>query len=259
MLSGEREVRDDTTGAGPARLRTPVRDRSRTVSDQADQRPQRRDAVSDAMTEIARELRAPLFSISSAAQLLRLRAGEDPVVEKNAGRILREVERLTRIAAGLQEFGRLQCPVLAAGDPDDVWDRVIERHRTTLEAKRLSLHRRRADPPRLCPIDAEQLGQVFDRLLLNAAHASPQGNEVTLTTSTVPAGAWRLRLHNSGPAIPADVLPRVFDMFQSSEAAVSGLGLAVCRRIIDGHDGTISVDSSPEAGTTVTVSLKAIE
>jgi signal transduction histidine kinase len=259
MLSGEREVRDDTRDAGPARLRTGPRDRSRTVPDQPDQRPQRRDAVSDAVTEIARELRAPLFSISSAAQLLRLRAGEDPVVEKNVGRILREVERLTRVAAGLQEFGRMRYPVLAPGNPDDVWDRVIERHRTTLEARQLSLHRRRADPPRLCPIDDEQLGQVFDRLLLNATHAAPQGGEVTLTTSTGPAGAWRLRLHNAGPAIPADVLPRVFDMFQSIESATSGLGLALCRRVIDGHDGMISVDSSPEAGTTVTVSLKAVE
>ncbi len=215
----------------------------------------RLEAIGEVAAGVAHELRNPLFGISSAAQLLRFRAREDPVVEKNVGRILREVERLNRMATELLEFGRPRTISIRTGDPDGVWDDVLEGQRGRLESRSLQLRRTRADPPARCPIDHEQLAQVFVNVLLNAVDAAPEATDLTLTTATLASGAWRCRLQNGGAPVPPDALRRAFEIFFSTKPGGTGIGLALCQRIIEEHRGTITLDSSAEAGTTVTIVL----
>jgi len=215
---------------------------------------------------VAHELRNPLFGISSAAQLLRFRAREDPVVEKNVGRILREVERLNRMVTALLEYGRPTALRLQPGDPDAVWDEVLEGYRGRLESRALVLHRTRAAPPTppASPasvhwaLDPEQLAQVFVNVLVNAIDAAPEASDLVLASTVLPNRAWRCRLTNGGPAIPPETLARVFEIFYSSKPGGTGIGLALCQRIIEEHRGTISLESIPECGTTVAITLPAV-
>jgi signal transduction histidine kinase len=217
----------------------------------------RLEAIAEVAAGVAHELRNPLFGISSAAQLLRFRAREDPVVEKNVGRILREGERLNRIATELLEFGRPSPLNLRPADPDAVWDEVLESQRGRLESRSLQLRRTRADPPARCLVDHQQLAQVFVNLLLNAAEAAPEASDLTLGAGTIRGGAYRCRLHNGGPPIPPDALGRAFEIFFSTKPDGTGIGLALSHRIIEDHHGTIELESSTDAGTTVTVVLPA--
>ncbi len=215
----------------------------------------RLEAIGEVAAGVAHELRNPLFGISSAAQLLRFRAREDPVVEKNVARILREVDRLNKMVTSLLDFGRPAAAHLAPGDPEAIWDEVLE-----VEAERLSnagLHMRRVRPehPVRCLIDAEQLKQVYLNILVNAVDAAPAGSELVLVSSVLVSGGWRCRLSNGGPCIPPEVLPHVFEFFFSTKPGGSGIGLALCQRILDEHGGSIAIDSVPEAGTTVTLAL----
>jgi signal transduction histidine kinase len=213
------------------------------------------DAAAQISAGIAHELRNPLFGISSAAQLLRYRASEDPVIEKNVGRILREVERLNRMVTSLLEYGRPRPLRLAPADPDDVWDAVLDENRGQLESRSLRVDRTRATPPSACAVDAEQLKQVFVGALTNAVEAAPPASDLALDSEALPDGGWRCRLRNGGPPIPADDLPRVFEVFFSTKPGGTGLGLALARRIVEGHGGTITIASSPERGTTLTIDL----
>jgi signal transduction histidine kinase len=215
----------------------------------------RLEAIGEVAAGVAHELRNPLFGISSAAQLLRFRVKDDPVVEKNVGRILREVERLNNMVTALLEYGRPNPIVLAPGDPDAVWDEVLENQRGRLESRALLLHRTRAEPPVHCAIDQPQLAQVFINLLVNATDAAPEGSDLTLQSTVLPNGGWRCRLHNGGPAIPPEVLPRVFEIFFSTKSGGTGIGLALCQRIIEEHRGAIAMESAPELGTVATVTL----
>jgi signal transduction histidine kinase len=217
----------------------------------------RLEAIGEVATGIAHELRNPLFGISSAAQLLRFRVKEDPVVEKNVGRILREVERLNRMVGSLLDYGRPRGLVLAPGDPDAVWDEVLELQQGRLEAKALRIARTRPAAPARCAIDAEALAQVFVNVLVNAVDAAPEASDLALHSTLLPTGTWRCRLHNGGPAIPPEVLPRVFEIFFSNKTGGTGIGLALCQRIVDEHRGGIGIESSPEAGTVVTIHLPA--
>jgi signal transduction histidine kinase len=214
----------------------------------------RLEAISEVSAGVAHELRNPLFGISSAAQLLRFRVKDDPVVEKNVGRILREVERLNSMVTSLLEYGRPSPIRLETGDPDDVWDEVLEGQRGLLESRAILLERTRAARS-ACAIDAQQLAQVFVNLLVNATDAAPEGSDLTLTSSVLPTGMWRCRLQNGGAAIPPDVLPRVFEIFFSTKPGGAGIGLPLCQRIVEEHGGMISLESAPASGTTATVLL----
>jgi signal transduction histidine kinase len=215
----------------------------------------RLEAIGEVAAGVAHELRNPLFGISSAAQLLRFRAREDPVVEKNVGRILREVERLNRIATELLEFGRPRSLSLKPADPDAIWDDVLENQRGRLESRSVQLQRTRAEPPARCFVDVEQIAQVLVNVLFNAIDAAPEASDLTLVSATLPTGGWRCRLTNGGDPIPPDVLRRAFELFFSTKPGGTGIGLALCQRIVEEHHGSISLESGPEAGTTVTIAL----
>lgn len=206
---------------------------------------------------IAHELRNPLFGISSAAQLLRFRVQEDPVIEKNVGRILREVERLNTLTSALLEFGRPAPLRKAPVDPDAIWDDVLGLQRGRLESRAINVVRGRAQPALRVDGDAEQLAQLFTHLLVNAIDAAPEGTDLALAAAALPDGSWRGRLTNGGPPIPADVLARAFDVFFSTKPGATGIGLPTAQRIAEAHGGSLSLESSGVGGTTAVVILPA--
>jgi signal transduction histidine kinase len=218
------------------------------------QRKAQLDAVGHIATGIANELRAPVLGISSAAQLLRFRSADDPVIEKNVGRILREADRLNRMIAGLLEFGRLEPLHLSSADPDDVWDTVLERQRGALESRSILVQRARASDGFRSSIDADQIAVAFTHLLENAIEASPEAGDLVLS-STSDARGWSCRLHNGGEIIASDALPQVFEMFFTTRPGSAGIGLAIARRILEAHDGTIEIASVAASGTTVVIAL----
>ena len=239
--------------AGIARQAATAMDRAHDVDRLAHR--QRLEAIGEVSAGIAREMRNPLFGISSAAQLLRFRVRDDPVIERNVGRILREVERLNGVVSSLLEYGRPAPMQTAPADPDSIWHALLLARRGLLESRALVVRHQHAEPRSTCEVDAEQIGVVFSNILANAVDAAPEGSDLTLTTTSMPNGTWRCRLHNEGAPIPPDVLAHAFDLFFSTKPGGAGVGLALCQRILDDHGGTISLESTADSGTTVTITL----
>ena len=239
--------------AGIARQAATAIDRARDVDRLAHR--QRLEAIGEVSAGIAREMRNPLFGISSAAQLLRFRVRDDPVIERNVGRILREVERLNGVVSSLLEYGRPAPMQTALADPDTIWHSVLTTKRGLLESRALVARHHPAAPRSTCELDAEQIAVVFSNVLANAVDAAPEGTDLVLTSSSMPNGTWRCRLHNEGAPIAPEALPRVFDLFFSTKPGGAGVGLALCQRILDDHGGTIGIESTADSGTTVTITL----
>jgi len=212
-------------------------------------------AIQDVAAGLAHELRNPVFSIASAAQLLRYRVGDDPVIETNVGRILREVERLNGLVAALLEFGRPAPPHLVEGNPDEAWERALAAHRGAIESKGLHLRRTAPSGHARRPLDIEQLTHAFSNLLSNAIEAAPPHTDLTISSGTAGDGSWRASLTNAGPAVPADMLPRVFDLLTTTKSGHAGVGLPIAQRIVAAHGGAMQLVSDAMLGTTVTVVL----
>jgi PAS domain S-box-containing protein len=168
-------------------------------------------------------------------------------------------ERVRRIVQGLRSFSRSEeekrVPIVLA----DVLEAAIRltgnelRHRAQLI--------RDLGPVPLVVADDGRLTQVFINLLVNAAHAIPEGrsddNRITVRTRTDEAGRAVIEVADTGQGISPEVQARVFDPFFTTKdvGEGTGLGLSICHGIVSGLGGQISIDSTPGHGTVVRVVL----
>ncbi len=106
-------------------------------------------------------------------------------------------------------------------------------------------------------VDANQLSQVLMNLLLNAAQATPEGGHITVFAERVPsADRVEIRIVDTGCGIPPEVLPHVFEpFFTTKRGKGTGLGLSISQTYVRSHDGEIQIESIPNRGTTVTITL----
>ncbi len=166
------------------------------------------------------------------------------------------IERMRQLVTSLRSFGR---PDQAEVDRVDVHDGIeaaltILRHE--LEG-RIEVRREYASLP-LLECYPQQLGQVFMNLLMNAVQAIPERGEITIRTG-LSEDAVRVEIEDTGTGIAPEYVSRIFEpgFTTKGERVGMGLGLLITQQIIDRHQGSIAVRSTPGRGTTFTVSLPA--
>jgi signal transduction histidine kinase len=148
--------------------------------------------------------------------------------------------------------------VPAAVDLVGVLDEALETCRVQASEKNQRLDCHVGLGSRLVYADRARLMQVFSNLLGNALKFTPEGGHIHVRAELEGEGAVRVSVADTGPGIPADDVPHLFDPFwQSKDGAAlgTGLGLAIARGIVEAHGGTISVDSRPGEGSTFTFTL----
>jgi PAS domain S-box-containing protein len=169
--------------------------------------------------------------------------------------------RVREIVAGLKQFA---APAERVPQPVDVRAEIdaaigMTRHEIAHRA-RLAVDVAERLPPVLA--SPAVLGQVLVNLLVNAAHAIPEGrpaeHEVRLVARAI-AGRVEIEVSDTGVGIPPDLLPRVFDPFFTTKpvGGGTGLGLSICHGIVNSNGGTIEVASAPGQGSTFRVVLPA--
>jgi len=204
---------------------------------------------------LAHEIRNPLAGISGAAQLLSMSLGDDE--QELTGLIREETTRIGKLVERVEAFGDLRPTQRNEVNIHDVLDRAkraaqagYARHIRFSESYDPSL------PPTLG--DADQLLQVFQNLLKNAAEACPQvGGTIKLRTGYQPGVKLSvpgrkaeglpllISVIDNGGGIPDTLIRDIFDPFVSSKANGSGLGLSLVSKILSDHGGVVEVDSQP--------------
>lgn len=108
--------------------------------------------------------------------------------------------------------------------------------------------------------DKDKLKQVFINIVRNACEAVSQADTVNWTVDNYTTHSQVcIQVHNGGGPIPPNVLPRLTEPFYTTKSSGTGLGLAIVKRIVEAHGGKLSIRSTAEEGTTVSVQLPAIE
>jgi signal transduction histidine kinase/DNA-binding NarL/FixJ family response regulator len=106
--------------------------------------------------------------------------------------------------------------------------------------------------------DSDKLKQVIINLVANAFEAVEEAEEIALSLHFEEAHRVCFQVHNGGAPIPSDVLPKLTKPFVTTKSSGTGLGLAIVKRIVEAHDGELSIESSAMAGTTITVQFTVV-
>ncbi len=206
---------------------------------------------------IAHELRSPLGAIKNAVYYLRTSLAEPPADAREMLQILdQQVDASARIISSLLDFARPREPVLRQVDVREVVHAALRQ--ADLPAN-VAVHTQFADELPPLTVDAEQLHIVFDNLIRNAAQAMPAGGELTISgqrsgVSGQPS-AIEIRVSDTGVGIAPDALDQVFQPLYTTKAKGIGLGLPLCKMIVEAYGGEIAVESQIGKGATFTVRL----
>ena len=172
--------------------------------------------------------------------------------------IQKETDRLEQILDGfLRYVDRTELQLASAdineliGDMVDFYSPQAHSHSITI---RQGLHKK----PLICKVDTDMLKQVILNLFLNAQQAMSGGGELMVKTDKQEKDAV-IQISDTGSGIDPDKLPNIFDAYYSSRPEGSGLGLSTARKIVEAHNGTISVDSEPGKGALFTIKLPLFE
>jgi len=196
---------------------------------------------------IGHELRNPLGVMESSVFLLREHLGataEEPKVRKHLDRIALEVKRSNKTIQDLLELARNRPPTRHSTDVRKLVASAIE-----LTAVPATVEILTSIPPEsTLDVDGDQLRQVLVNLITNSIQAMSGKGKVWLDV-TREADATLLRVRDAGPGIAVEVRSRIFEALFTTKAKGSGLGLALCRRIVEAHGGSIVVEPTSEGAS----------
>jgi two-component system nitrogen regulation sensor histidine kinase GlnL len=217
---------------------------------------------------LAHEIRNPLGGIKGAAQLLRANLS-DPAQVQATDVIIREVDRLDGLVEQLRGLGTPPRLQLAPQNIHRILNDVLALQRQAPDWGQIAL-RTEFDPslPEVLG-DRAQLTQVFLNLVRNAVESLGGHGELTVSTRIETRYHVRRRSHRNqflsvtvtddGPGVPEDVQSHLFSPFFTTKARGTGLGLAVCHRIVAEHGGIIAHEPRPGRGARFVVTLPVSE
>lgn len=220
------------------------------------------------LSTISHELRTPLAAIQSAvAVLLKHRAGPLSEVQQRFVAMIRDHgAALQRLVDDMLDYRQLALGAAPTGhaphDMRTLVSAVVDEQAAAFASRALTLTRALPDTPAPCRVDPAQMTQVLRSLLSNAAKFTPAGGRVAVQVA-MGGDTVHLRVTDSGRGVPADALERIFEKFVQLDGSLTrpvggaGLGLALCRQIVERHGGRIWAESVLGAGTTVHVTLPA--
>jgi signal transduction histidine kinase len=214
------------------------------------------------VSDVSHELRTPLTAIKGFVETLQNGAADDPVArDRFLQTIAAETERLTRLTNDLllltrADAGRLDLH-LAPIDLLVAAERAVTQLEGRAREKQIAITIEPPDIPASVLADADRIHQVLVNLLDNGIKFTPPGGRVAVSIGRGdPPGRPCITVADTGPGIPGDELPHLFERFYRGDRSRaraggdgSGLGLAIAKAIVEAHDGHIWVESELGKGS----------
>jgi signal transduction histidine kinase len=218
-------------------------------------------SVGELAASIAHELNNPLGTVSLRLEGVLAKTPADDPRRRSLEIVDQEVQRMARLVGNLLHFSRAGRDQVSTVDIREELTRTIELTDHHLRRRGVEVATEFNPSAPVIYADRQQLRQVFLNLFTNAGDAMPKGGRLTprLRPGELPDGtpAVVVEVSDTGIGIAPELLVRVFEPFFTTkeEGKGTGLGLAICRRIVQGHRGTLQIESEVGRGTTVRVTL----
>jgi signal transduction histidine kinase len=217
-------------------------------------RQERLAAVGQLASTVGHELRNPLGVVMNVLYLMETGAGDDPdgPVRRHIATAKREISAATLIVSDLLDYSAARQPILA---PVQVSELAAEALSVAPPPKGVQVVQD-GEPQVMINADHDQIRQALLNLITNGYDAMPGGG--TLTIVVAPAGeSVEITVTDTGSGMDEETREGIFTPFFTKKARGIGLGLAVTKRIVEAHHGTITVRSAPAAGSSFTITVPA--
>ena len=203
------------------------------------------------VADVAHELRSPLTNLRG--YLEGLNDGVLPPSRENFRVLQEEILRLVHLVDDLQQLARADAARAFLDRQEfslsEALNQMLELYRSHFEEKDISVSTRFMEHTELVTADRDKLLQAIRNLIENAWKYTSKGGKVMVATERLPEGI-KVLFSNSGPAIPAEDLPYIFERFfkadrsRSREAGGAGIGLSIVKELVEAHGGQVGAESS---------------
>lgn len=216
-------------------------------------RAEKLSSVGQLAASVAHEIKNPLASIKTLAQLIQEETPKDDTRREYADIVVNEVNRLNSVVEQLLNFARHEESKIEETPFKPIAEHVLalikhegERNKVTLEAS--------YEPDLIIFADSEKLKQVILNLFFNGMQSVKKDGYVKLEASKTDSGCL-IEISDSGKGIPPELAEKIFEPFYTTKQRGTGLGLAIVKKIIDLHEGKISISKSTSGGAKVSIFL----
>jgi len=209
-------------------------------------------AIGEVAAMVGHDLRNPLTGIAGAAYYLKTKLG--PNVDEKTMEMLnfieKDIEYSNNIITDLLEYSTEIRLEVVQTNPKFIMDEALSLVKFPQSIQVLNLTKR---TPKI-EVDVEKMKRVFVNIIKNAIEAMPKGGKLTIT-SKESNGNLEIAFADTGEGMTKEILDKLWTPLFTTKAKGMGLGLSICKRIIDAHEGNISVESEVDEGTTFTVTV----
>lgn len=218
------------------------------------------------LADVSHELMTPLTAIRGYVQTLAMTGltADETTRRRYLDIVDQETYKLEAIIGDLLDLARLEggggSLVFERVPVGELFRRVIERHGPSIGERGLSLDLSVTPDDLTVRGDAQRLEQALQNVAANAIRHTPSGGRIELRADQA-NGRPRIVVRDTGPGIPPEHLPHVFDRFYKADAsrasAGSGLGLSIVRAIVERHGGVVTASNAPDGGAIFELTLPA--
>ncbi len=240
---------------------------ARAFNRMADSLQQAQESRKALTADIAHELRTPLAV--QRASLEAMQDGVYPLTPDNLASVLEQNLLLTRLVDDLRTLALADAGQLTLErTPTDLAalvQRTVERFQPQANARSIALQfdAEQTAGSFVCNVDPQRIEQILSNLLTNALRYTPDGGRIAVRLAAAPSasGDVQITVHDSGPGIPAEALPYVFERFyradrsRSRSEGGSGLGLAIARQLAEAHGGSLTAANHAQGGAVFSLTL----
>jgi signal transduction histidine kinase len=211
-------------------------------------------AIGQLAATVGHELRNPLAAITNVLYLMKvgLKAPPDDPMHRHLATAEREISAATLIVSDLLDYAAGRGPILA---PVEVCDLVDEALSVAPPPDGVQVVQR--GEPQVVDVDRDQIRQALLNLITNAYDSMPGGGVLTVSTTSGP-GSAQITVTDTGTGMDEETRDSIFTPFFTKKARGIGLGLAVTKRVVEAHGGTIAVQSWPAVGSSFTLTLPVL-
>jgi signal transduction histidine kinase len=204
---------------------------------------------------LAHEIKNPIAGIKGSLEIIKDRTPETDPQREIFEEILKQTERIFNIIQDLLDYAKPKELAKLPVNPNVCAQEAIQLAKAQTKDKDIRFNFSGPDQDVLANWDADKIKGVFLNLLVNGIAAIDHRGEISVRISLAEENSLDVTISDNGQGIKPEFLDKIFQPFFTTRKRGTGLGLSICRQIVEAHNGTMTVASTPGEGTMFTIRL----